>query len=125
MVSPAEAGLGSVVAFTQDLRPGLILFRPDGLVPARSPALGRVGQIQRQNPVPSPGDSTLSFILPTVQRPTPAQHRGRFGPPVKRWAIIFRARGARIVPVATGAGGAPSVSATFAGRMGANDEPRW
>ena len=31
MVSPAEAGSGSVAAFTQDLRPGLILFRPDGL----------------------------------------------------------------------------------------------
>jgi hypothetical protein len=31
MVSPAEAGSGSVAAFTRDLRPGLILFRPDGL----------------------------------------------------------------------------------------------
>lgn len=64
IVSPAEAGSGSVVAFTQDFRPGLILFRPDGLVPARSPALGRVGQIQRQNSVPSPGDST-HFFTPT------------------------------------------------------------
>ena len=47
MVSPAEAGSGSVVAFTQDLRPGLILFRPDGLVPAhsyqfRSPQAARI-----------------------------------------------------------------------------------
>jgi hypothetical protein len=34
MVSPAEVGSGSVVTLTQDFRPGLILFRPDGLVPA-------------------------------------------------------------------------------------------
>jgi hypothetical protein len=80
MVPPAEAGSGSVAAFTQDLRPGLILFRPDGLVPARSPALGRVGQIPRQM-LCRPRGTRVPFLL---------------HPPLKRWAILFRARGAGV-----------------------------
>src|ERR1035437_8743529 len=32
----------------------------------------------------------LSFRLPTVQPPQPAQKRRGLGTPVKRWAILFR-----------------------------------
>jgi len=60
-------------------------------------ASGTAQEEGKHNPMPSPGDSGSFFTPPTVQPPQPAQHRRGLGAPVKPWAIIFRARCARVV----------------------------
>ena len=104
MLLPFEKHWASFISYpTRDrrvARPKLLLKKSvQTCVPRSSPLLAKAGQLPRQNPVPSPEDSNSFFSLPTVQPPQPAQQRRRLGTPVKRWAIIFRARGAGVVPV--------------------------
>src|SRR5271165_6295555 len=85
---------------TPQSRPGLTSVPPSGLGLRQFACQlesHNVGGKRKSCAVP--GNSLSFFTPPTVQPPQPAQHRRGLGTPVKRWAIIFRARGARVVPV--------------------------